>query len=186
MTIKQFNATYLVPDDRLLFRFNTSDDLEYRFWLTRRITLFILSATQHLIVKGLEQKHSPDIAKAIADFDKEVVQLDPASKGISHTEEYQVANKYPIGADPVLVMKATCTMEKQGNDDGISLDLGLPGGANVNVKLVGPTLQAMCSVLNQLREHASWGEISVVTSSASGTETTVQEPLILAQKGSVH
>jgi hypothetical protein len=88
MTIKQFNATYLVPDDRLLFRFNTSDDSEYRFWLTRRITLFIQSTTQHLIVKGLKQKHSPDIAKAIADFDKEVMQLDPASKGLSHTEEY--------------------------------------------------------------------------------------------------
>jgi hypothetical protein len=85
-----------------------------------------------------------------------------------------------------LVVKATCTMEKQGNDDGISLDLGLPGGANVNVKLVGSTLQAMCSLLNQLREHASWGEVSVVTSNASGAETTVQEPLIPSQKVSVH
>lgn len=184
MTIKQFNATYLVPDDRLLFRFNTADDSEYRFWLTRRITLFILSATQHLIVKSLEQKHPPEIAKAIVDFDKEVMQIDPTSKGVSRTEEYQVASKYPIGADPVLVMKATCTMERQGNEDGVSLDLGLPGGANVNIKLAGKTLQAMCSLLNQLSEHAAWCEVIQVSSSTSGEETGLQEPS-LTQKVSL-
>ena len=53
MTIKQFNATYLANDDRLLFRFNTSEDTEFRFWFTRRVTLFILAATSHLLVKNL-------------------------------------------------------------------------------------------------------------------------------------
>ena len=186
MTIKQFNATYLAPDDRLLFRFNTSGDSEYRFWLTRRITLFILAATQHLMVKGLERKHSPELAKAIADFDKEVMQIDPASKGVSHAEEYQVASKYPIGADPVLVMKATCTMEKQGSDDGVSLDLGLPGGANVNIKLTGSTLQAMCSLLNQLRESASWGEVSSISSGATNAESAAHETSERTQKISMH
>ncbi len=30
----------------------------------------------------------------------------------------------------------------------------LDGGANINLKMAGPTLQAMCLLLNQLREHA--------------------------------
>lgn len=171
MSIKQFNATYLAPDDRLLFRFNTTEDTEFRFWFTRRVTLFILAATQHLAVKSLEQAHAPEIAKAIADFDKEVMQSNPESKGVSKAEAYQPASNYPLGADPLLVMDAKCTPEKQGLEDGVSLDLVLPGGANINVKMAGPTLQALCTLLNQLREHAVWGPIPLV----GGTSTISAE-----------
>jgi hypothetical protein len=59
-------------------------------------------------------------------------------------------------------MDAKCTPEKQGLEDGVSLDLALPGGANINVKMAGTTLQAMCILLNQLREHAVWGEVPSV------------------------
>ena len=44
MSIKQFNATYLAPDDRLLFRFNTLEDTEFRFWLTRRVTCLLYTS----------------------------------------------------------------------------------------------------------------------------------------------
>ncbi|MBU3582010.1 hypothetical protein ICN19_08265 [Polynucleobacter sp. AP-Capit-er-40B-B4] len=182
MSIKQFNATYLAPDDRLLFRFNTTEDTEFRFWFTRRITLFILAATQHLTVKSLEQTHAPEIAKAIADFDKEVMQSNPESQGVSKAEAYQPAANYPLGADPLLVMDAKCTPEKQGSEDGVSLDLVLPGGANINVKMAGPTLQALCALLNQLREHAKWGDIPLVAQSATGVEILAEE----GKKPSVH
>lgn len=41
-------------------------------------------------------------------------------------------------------------------------DLELPGGANINLQMAGPTLQAMCALLNQLREHAAWGDVPQV------------------------
>lgn len=182
MTIKQFNASYLAPDDRLLFRFNTTEDTEFRFWFTRRITLFILAATQHLAVNNLEKTHTPDVAKAIAEFGKEVMQSNPESQGVSRTETYQPASNYPLGADPLLVMDAKCTPEKQGVEDGVSLDLVLPGGANLNVKMAGPTLQALCALLNQLREHAKWGDVPLVVKSTTGVEIPVQE----GKKPSVH
>lgn len=163
MSIKQFNATYLAPDDRLLFRFNTLENTEFRFWFTRRVTLFILAATKHLIVKNLEQTHSPEAAKAIAEFSKEVMQIDPSTQGVSQVDAYQPAANYPLGADPLLVMDAKCTLDKQGLEDALSLDLVLPDGANINVKMAGPTLQAMCALLNQLREHAAWGEVPSVS-----------------------
>ena len=162
MTIKQFNATYPAHDDRLLFRFNTTEDTEFRFWFTRRVTLFILAATQHLSVKNLEQIHSPDVAKAMAQFGEDVMKVDPGSQGVSRVEVYEPAANYPLGADALLVMDVKCTPEKQGLEDGVSLDLVLPGGANINVKLAGPTLRALCTLLNQLREHASWGEVPQV------------------------
>jgi hypothetical protein len=162
MTIKQLNATYLAPDDRLLFRFNTVEDKEFRFWFTRRVTLFILAATQHLIVKSLEQNHSSEAAKALAEFGKEAVQVNQGSQGEAQTDSYVPANQYPLGADPALVIDVKCALEKQGPDDLLSLDLILPGNANINLKLAGPILQAMCILLNQLREHAAWGDLPKV------------------------
>ena len=182
MSIKQFNATYLAPDDRLLFRFNTTEDTEFRFWFTRRVTLFILAATQHLIVKNLEQTHSPEAAKAIAEFSKEVMQIDPSTQGVSQVDTYQPAANYPLGADPLLVMDAKCTLDKQGLEDALSLDLVLPGGANINVKMAGSTLQAMCTLLNQLREHAAWGEVPQVIEANLVKQDAVTED----KKPSVH
>jgi hypothetical protein len=168
MTIKQFNATYLAHDDRLLFRFNTAEDTEFRFWFTRRVTLFILAATSHLLVKNLEQTHSPEAAKAIAEFGNEAVKVEKgASSG--QADAYQPANNHPLGADPLLVMDVKCSFEKQGLEDGLSLDLVLPGGANINLKMAGTTLQAMCLLLNQLREHASWGAVPQVEDVATTT-----------------
>ena len=186
MTIKQFNATYLAPDDRLLFRFNTKDDSEYRFWFTRRITLFILSATAHLTVKALEKKHAPEVAKAIADFDKEVIKANPESQGITRTEEYHPATKYPLGADPLLVMDAKCTLEKQGQEDSLSLDLVLPGGANINLKMAGPTLHALYSLLDQLREYAAWGAVNSLPGTITEGEASSPNPALPVAKVSLH
>jgi hypothetical protein len=172
MTIKQINATYLAQDDRLLFRFNTTEDTEFRFWLTRRVTLFILAATSHLLVKNLEKSHSPEAAKAIAEFSKDVVQVENGIQGISQVDSYQSVNNYPLGADPILVLDVKCSLEKQGEEDLLSLDLVLPGGSNINLKMAGPLLQAMCLLLNQLREHAAWGEVPQVQE----VTTTEKEP----------
>jgi hypothetical protein len=180
MTINQFNATYLVPDDRLLFRFNTEEDKEFRFWFTRRVTLFILAATHHLIMKSLEQTHSPEAAKAMAEFEKEAIQVNQGAQSDTQVDVYVPANTYPLGSDPLLVMDVKCSLEKQESEDMLSLDLSLPGGANINLKLAGPSLQAMCILLNQLREHAHWGEVpqvqEVATTASEELEKTENKP----------
>ena len=138
------------------------EDAEFRFWFTRRVTLFILAATSHLLVKNLEQTHSPEAAKAIAEFEEEAVKADRQQKLSAKADAYEPAGTYPLGADPLLVMDVKCAFEKQGDEDLLSLDLVLPGGANINLKMAGPTLQAMCLLLNQLREHAAWGDVPQV------------------------
>lgn len=180
MTIKQFNATYLASDDRLLFRFNTAEDTEFRFWFTRRVTLFILAATSHLVVKNLEQTHSPEAAKSLAEFGKEAIQAEKGGDGAIQQDSYHPANHYPLGADPLLVMDVKCALEKQGEEDLLSLDLVLPGGANINLKMAGPTLQAMCLLLNQLRQHAAWGEVPQMQEVAATGQASneAKKPLI--------
>lgn len=182
MSIKQFNATYLANDDRLLFRFNTIEDAEFRFWFTRRVTLFILAATSHLIVKNLEQSHSPEAAKAIVEFEDVAAKADREEKLSAQAEVYQAAGTYPLGADPILVMDVKCSFEKQCDEDLLSLDLVLPGGSNINLKMAGPTLQALCLLLNQLREYAAWGEVPKLQE-ANTSDAAKSEDL---QKPSLH
>jgi hypothetical protein len=153
MSIKQFNGSYMPNEDRLMFRLNTSEDDEYRFWFTRRVTLFILAATDHLVEKKLEQKHDKPAAKAIAQFQQEAVK-----EQTKFTNDYVPASKYPIGADPILVMDVKCTMMQVDNIDVLSMDLILPGGSNLNLKLTVPILQTMRLLLERLAAQGNWGQ----------------------------
>ena len=88
MTIKQFNGTYFLNEDRILFRFNTQNQEEYRFWFTRRTTLFLLAASAHLLAKKLEQTHSPDAIKALNEFEKQAI-LDSVKSEASQAQVYE-------------------------------------------------------------------------------------------------
>ena len=70
MSIKQLNASYFLHEDRIVFRINTQAKEEFVFLFTRRVALFLLAATEHLVEKQLEQRHEPATAKAVADFEK--------------------------------------------------------------------------------------------------------------------
>ena len=162
MGIKQFNGTYFPQEDRLIFRFNTADDSEYRLWFTRRVTLFILAAANHLIQSQLEKQHTPDVAKAISEFERESLKknVQEDSKG-GQPSSYEPGSHYPLGADPLLVLDAKCSQHREvraeGATDALSIDLTLPGGGNLNLRLAGQTLTGMCLLLDQLRVKAGWG-----------------------------
>lgn len=176
MTIKQLNASYMIHEDRMLFRISTVDDAEYRFWLTRRVCLFILSATNHLYAKKLEEKLTPQASKAVIEFEQD------AAKSGQVNEESKLppattlpANSYPIGVDPVLVMDVKCAMTKEGDQDLLLLDLLLPAGGVLNLKMAGQTLHAMCILLNQLREHAVWGDVPQVQAAQSAVSEEIKK-----------
>jgi len=158
MTIKQFNGSYLPQEDRVLFSFNTLDQSEYRFWFTRRVVNFILKATAHLWARKFEQTLSPQAAKAMTEFEKEAVR---EAQPVNQT--YEGGSKFPIGASPLLVADVNCALAKEGEEgkaeDVLSIDFLLPAGANLNLKMGGSTLQAMCLLLDQLREQAGWGAL---------------------------
>lgn len=170
MTIKQFNASYLINEDRILFRFNTQDQAEYRLWFTRRVTLFILVATEHLLAKKLEKTHSSDAVKALAEFEKQTI-LDTKKDQSDASKVFESGINFPIGAEALLVMDVSCSLINQGEKlayiqskkddqitDAVSIDFLLPGGANLNLKLPENLLNSVCILLDQLCKNAGWGE----------------------------
>ena len=148
MSIKQFNGSYDQKEDRLLFRFNTQDDQEIRFWLTRFITKGILGAVDHLIQRGLEQKHNPQIAEVIKEFQKEGV-----AKTTNVNENYLGAASYPLGEEPTLVTAMNFSL----TGDIFSMDFKLPDNRNLNIKLPTAAVQSMALLLRKLCEKAQWG-----------------------------
>ena len=187
MSIKQINAAYLVNEDRILLRFNTPEEAEYRLWITRRIGLFMLVATTHLLTKQLEQSHAPDTAKAIDAFEKDA--LVEASKIANATSnEYQSGIHFPLGAEPILVMDVSCSLLQNnatevskstaltdGNHEIISIDFALPGGANLNLKLASTMVRAIILLLDQLRQQAGWGEAIIAMQSGNDAADNLQE-----------
>ena len=187
MAIKQINAAYLVNEDRILLRFNTPEEAEYRFWITRRVGLFMLVATTHLLTKQLEKNHTPDTAKAIDAFEKDA--LVEASKIANVTpNEYQSGIHFPLGAEPILVMNISCSL-LQNNvtevskssammdsaNEIISIDFALPGGANLNLKLASTMVRAITLLLDQLRQQAGWGEAVLAVQIGDDAAGNLQE-----------
>jgi hypothetical protein len=166
MSIHQFNGSYLANEDRILFRFNTQNKEEYRLWFTRRICLFLLAAMAHLLSKKMEQGHTPEAASAINTFQKEA-----ASKEIQQespaSQVYESGAQYPLGFDPLLVVDVSCSLANTAQKEGgaehslISTDFKLPGGANLNLTLPDITIQAVCVLLDQLKNQAGWGEFAL-------------------------
>lgn len=196
MPIKQFNASYLVNEDRILFRFNTQDQAEYRLWFTRRVTLFILAATSHLLVKKLEKAHSRDAARAISEFEKQAIK-DTSIDQIKDAKTFIPGTHFPIGADSLLVMDVSCSLAKNVEqlayiqnvddkqlDDAVSIDFILPGGANLNLKLSESLLNGVCALLDQLRQSAGWGE--AVLQEKHGDKTDQNEGAKASASISIH
>ena len=187
VSIKQINATYLVNEDRILLRFNTPEEVEYRLWITRRVALFILVATTHLLTKKLEQSHAPDTAKAIDAFEKEAL-VEASKIANAAPNEYQSGIQFPLGAEPILVMDASCSLiqntaseeaqssaQKDTNPEVISIDFILPGGANLNLKLASTMVRAITLLLDQLRQQAGWGEAIFAMQNDSKTAADLSE-----------
>lgn len=187
MSIQQINAAYLANEDRILLRFNTPEQEEYRLWITRRISLFILAATTHLLTKQLEKSHAPDAAKAIDAFEKEAL-LEASKIANSTATEYQSGIQFPIGAEPILVMDVSCSLLQNnatdagkssaianGNNEIVSIDFSLPGGANLNMKLASTMVRAITLLLDQLRQQAGWGEAALANNSDGKTAADLNE-----------
>jgi hypothetical protein len=153
MSIKQFSGTYFLNDDRIIFRFNTMDNSEYKFWLTRKVTHFILISGSQFLEKQYESEHVPAVAKALSE-----VQQQSMKQTTNFATEYHSGTQYPLGADPILIIDARCEMSKIENKDIFSLDFILPGGSNINLKLPVPSMQNIVLLLEQLNTQAQWGK----------------------------
>ncbi len=148
MTIKQFNGQWASEEDRLLFRFNTLDDREFRFWLTRNATKAIIAGSQQLLAGILKARFAPGTAEVIQEFQQQA-----AMQTTQFSESYTSGGDLVLGENPLLVTSVALQTE----NGQISIDLRLKTKQNVNIKLAPPVFQKMVLLLIKLQEQAQWG-----------------------------
>ena len=102
--LEQFSASYDAAQDRLLLRVRTSNDAEFRFWLTRRYVALLW----------------PILMKMAEDFSARKAPGDPLLRHtlaeLAHGEAvgkadfgsaYRDGSIFPLGEDPILLARIT-------------------------------------------------------------------------------
>ncbi len=148
MSIKQFNGEWVCQQDRVLFRFNTSEDQEFSFWLTRYVLKGLLQGVQQLTVQALEQVHPPQVAQVMQSFQQASV-----TQQLNFEETFQAAKEKPMGEAPLLV---TGLMLNQTGEE-VTLKFDLESGQSVQVQMNPSVLQVMLALLDKLQGIAQWG-----------------------------
>ncbi len=148
MSIKQFNGEWVAKEDRVLFRFNTAENQDFSFWLTRFVMKGLIQGADHLATKTLEQEHTPHVAQVMQAFQQQTM-----SQQVNFQETYQEAAQKPLGDAPLLV--TGLVMNQTGEQ--ISVEFQLDTGKTVKVQMTQAVLQVMLTLLNKLQETAQWG-----------------------------
>lgn len=148
MSIKQFNGEWVCREDRVLFRFNTSEDQEFSFWLTRYVLKGLLQGAKQMSVQALAQVHPPQVAQVMQAFQQESV-----TQRLNFQETYQAAKQKPMGETPVLV--TSLMLNRQG--EHVTLKFDLESGKSLQVHMNSSMLQVMLALLDKLQGIAQWG-----------------------------
>ncbi len=106
MGIQQINASYVAEEDRLLLRVTTSQAQEYRLWLTRAVAAKFLDVSDKAVVSALAKQHPEEQAKAIAEFQEEVL-----AEKETFTQPFKPVEDLPLGESPLLVVGIKATVE---------------------------------------------------------------------------
>jgi hypothetical protein len=148
MSIKQFNGEWVCAQDRVLFRFNTSEDQEFNFWLTRYVLKGLLEGAHQLNVQALAQVHPPQVAQVMQSFQQASV-----TQQLNFQENFQAAKEKPMGEAPLLV--TGLLLNQRGEVVTLKFDLEL--GKSVQVQMTPSVLHVMLALLDKLQGIAQWG-----------------------------
>lgn len=129
-TINQLQMVYVAQEDRILFRVNSTDKKEFRFWVTRRYAMLLAN-----VLKDHKQA-DPDItsqvtqqAKAAVENFKKEKAMGEATFGQKFEED---GNEYPLGQHIQLAFNLSYNTLENGN---LQLSVRPKEGQGINIVL---------------------------------------------------
>ena len=148
--LQQFSASYVSEQDRLLLRVRSSDDAEYRFWITRRYLSLLW----------------PMLMKMADAFSARKAPGDPLTRNalaeLAHGEAvgkadfgsaYQDGSLFPLGEEPILLARITL---KPLAGDTQMLALLPQEGQGINLNLDEKLVHVLARLLQQTAVAAEW------------------------------
>lgn len=127
--ISQMQMAYNPEEDRILFRVNSSDDKEFRFWLTRRFSILMLKVLrEHL-------DRDPDVSTQGTAEDRQAVKAfkqEQAMSTANFSEKFREENKeLPQGDDIKVAFKLTYKLA----GDNLQLGIQPRQGQGINMAI---------------------------------------------------
>ena len=173
MQIHQFNVSHNDRQDRLLLRVNTQTQEEFRFWLTRRLTLRLVPVLEQSVAR-LESSQPQIVAH---DQASQQILTDLKRDAFMQNADFDTpysgkARQLPLGEEPMLVTDVE--LKFQGSGVQLTLqDKGAPAGQAQQCQLSLPPslLHGLIQLLQQAVAKAQWQAAAEVTVAA-------QEPLL--------
>lgn len=149
--IQQMQIRFVPVQDRLLFRLQTTDRNELRFWLTRRYVRLLWQVLRQM----LDGTHSgtdtdPLTKEAVLSFEHEqaLAKMDFATPYQERSEVHR-----PLGDEPVLVARIQ-VKPGQGNTQVLCM---LPEqGQGVEIVLDSVWLHSLCKILVGAVKKSDW------------------------------
>lgn len=170
MGIHQIQVRYDELQDRLVLRMSTTDECEFRFWLTRRFVKRLWGALVRLLEQNevVRQQIDEYVRRAVLGMQHEgFVQQGDFSK-----EFEERPCRMPLGEEPVLL--ARCD-GGQLEDGSYVLRLHPKRGQGIDMALDARLLHLVCKLLCDGVTRADW-DMKLLVAPAIG-ETTAAEAL---------
>lgn len=149
--LEQFSASYVSEQDRLLLRVRSSDDAEFRFWITRRYLVLLWPMLMKMAdaFSALKAPGDPLTRSALA----ELAHGEAVGKA-NFSSAYQDGSLFPLGEEPILLARIT-VKPLQGNTQTLSL---LPQqGQGINLNLDEKLVHVLARLLQEAATAAEWG-----------------------------
>lgn len=170
--LTQMQLRYIHEEDRLLLRMNTSDEEEFRFWLTRRFTdVFypLLEKTQQNSAE-VQKQTTPHNKKAVLEFQEE-----KAKSEVTYNTTFASNPKtYPLGDQPLLITKASFEA-KEG--DYYVLQLSASDHQGVNFDVDQNLLHVFSGLIIDTLPKTNW-QLVFETQATSDTELPTSSYLL--------
>jgi hypothetical protein len=179
MNIHQLSVHHDERQDRLLLRLNTQDLQEFRFWLTRRMTLRLMPAIQQSAVRleaaqpGVAATDAP-AQHLLSEFKRDAF----LKKADFATPFENRATQWPLGAEPLLITDAHLTIKPSGALEIAFEDKSDPAQARAcQLHLQVSLVHGMLHLIQQAIEKAEWGSLgSSAKATAPGPVTPTEPP----------
>ena len=153
--IHQIQIRHDENEDRLLLRLSTTDNCEFRFWLTRRFTKRLWTMLVRMMEwdRAVQQQLDPETRHAVLDL-----QHEGYSRQANYAQAFEehadgAPHRMPLGEAPVLLAKAT----GRKRDEGFQmLDLHPLQGQGIDITLDTRLLHVFTQLLREQVAKTDW------------------------------
>jgi hypothetical protein len=178
MAIHQIQIRFDDQQDRLLMRVSTTDECEFRFWLTRRFVKQLWGMLLKMVEwdKVVQQQFDAAMRQTVLEIQHEGY----AQQGDFSRDYEESPRRFPLGETPVLL----CSGKGVRRDSGLQvLSLYPAQGQGLDMTLDARLLHIFAKLLRDAVARASW-DINLALREEAGKDTgrSAQADAVPAQK----